>query len=728
MILNVHRTNPHNLGDMVCSPLQWFPDLAAGAEIYDVINLPKKTLNADMILGGGGLGYFEEELPLWAKHTSGRKIAWGMGCNTHGITEATYPISFSEFDLVGLRDWGTPYEWVPCPSCMSPLFDEYRTCIVDEDVVCYWHAEGGNAVCLKDKPTLTNAETDLEKVLDHLSRGSVVVTNTYHGAYWATLLGCKVIVYEPFSSRFFHFKHKPAYTHSQSKGELEFLLAHPDEIPEYPGALKECRSANLAFYKKVKDLLSVGPSPESLRKIAGYRRVRDAEPVPAAKPANQAEARVFTHSGDYGDLVYALPVIRDAGGGHLYLYEADDRRARAPMTAKHAAGIIPLLLEGAPYLKSVTWGDKPMPSEFNDFRKGWDTGSIIDWHYRAANVHPNPCPPQWLDVEPKKQAPVIIARSARYHNEAFPWRHILEFYGNDAMFVGTQKEAEALTEEFGVDVTWLETANLLELARVIAGAELFIGNQSCPLAIAEAVKVPKIIAECWPDHPNCSQERPGRINWLQGNLSLPDLLKPVIGALSLATDEIAPIREISFPNKASYCSRHGYIWVPMTNADVPSYGVKKPSWYKLMDVLQAIDSKRFHWIWWTDADSVICQPWVKLETFIDEEVDLIVAHDSNGINFGQFLIRSCEAAAEFLRMAWDMYPKYEDHPWFEQAAVQELVRSGNHRLRIKIITQREFNCYPTQLDRRKNLPFCLHCAGGGTADEKAEVLREAVLR
>jgi hypothetical protein len=40
-------------------------------------------------------------------------------------------------------------------------------------------------------------------------RADVVVANTYHGAYWATLLGRRVIVAAPFSNKFFGFRHEP---------------------------------------------------------------------------------------------------------------------------------------------------------------------------------------------------------------------------------------------------------------------------------------------------------------------------------------------------------------------------------------------------------------------------------------------------------------------------------------------------------------------------------------
>ncbi len=68
----------------------------------------------------------------------------------------------------------------------------------------------------------------------------------------------------------------------------------------------------------------------------------------------------------------------------------------------------------------------------------------------------------------------------------------------------------------------IPTANLLEVARVIAGSRLFVGNQSCPAAIAEGLKHPMIL-EVFPTMANCCFERLGRINAWGDDIELPAL-------------------------------------------------------------------------------------------------------------------------------------------------------------------------------------------------------------
>ncbi len=101
----------------------------------------------------------------------------------------------------------------------------------------------------------------------------------------------------------------------------------------------------------------------------------------------------------------------------------------------------------------------------------------------------------WIkNIEPSKESKdrVVFARSPRYNNQFFPWREAMEFYGPKAMFVGLKAEHEAFQHNFG-PIEHRPTENLLEVAELIAGSLLFLGNQSSPLAVAEGLKHPRIV-------------------------------------------------------------------------------------------------------------------------------------------------------------------------------------------------------------------------------------------
>ena len=97
----------------------------------------------------------------------------------------------------------------------------------------------------------------------------------------------------------------------------------------------------------------------------------------------------------------------------------------------------------------------------------------------------------------RRLAPIIINRTQRYaYNPDFAWGLLK---GNDCVFVGLRDEWRAFCRDF-FPVAYYPTDTLLELARIVAGAELFLGNQSFAFAIAEGLDLPRRL-EVRPTHP-----------------------------------------------------------------------------------------------------------------------------------------------------------------------------------------------------------------------------------
>lgn len=129
----------------------------------------------------------------------------------------------------------------------------------------------------------------------------------------------------------------------------------------------------------------------------------------------------------------------------------------------------------------------------------------------------------WLEVEPSQltEGKIVCNRTGRYRNSLFPWKAIVEHYRHRLVFVGLKHEWREFVSHFGY-VAWHPTTNLLEMAQLIAGAELFIGNQSCANALAEGLKKP-IIQEVSTQFPDCIYVRPGAQHVHDGGCILPDI-------------------------------------------------------------------------------------------------------------------------------------------------------------------------------------------------------------
>src|SRR6185369_9369958 len=84
---------------------------------------------------------------------------------------------------------------------------------------------------------------------------------------------------------------------------------------------------------------------------------------PDFRPPQMPGRPKFYHSGDYGDIIYSLPTIRELGGGEIYL--GPDNRSgmatRQKFDATIAANIIPLL-EAQPFIHSAAFA-KDLPPE-----------------------------------------------------------------------------------------------------------------------------------------------------------------------------------------------------------------------------------------------------------------------------------------------------------------------------------------------------------------------------
>jgi len=83
----------------------------------------------------------------------------------------------------------------------------------------------------------------------------------------------------------------------------------------------------------------------------------------------------FRHSGDLGDIIYSLPLIRSLGGGILYLNPGKplpvpiDGIPTRKFTSRKTLGMIRPLLKAQPYLVDVReWNGEEVDYELDRFR------------------------------------------------------------------------------------------------------------------------------------------------------------------------------------------------------------------------------------------------------------------------------------------------------------------------------------------------------------------------
>lgn len=250
-LISIHAMDRSNIGDIASSPFNYFETTTPvyPMNFWDVdagSTPPEKTF--PVILGGGGLYYAPTAIERLVISHRGPVIAWGIGRNGKLDDGNSGYLASERFALFGVRDWGVGHDWVPCASCASPLFDFHREDKPEHPVVVYEHKDV--PIDLQGLPCKRNSERNMEDVIRFLASGETVITNSYHGVYWAQLLGRKVLAI-PFSNRFTAFRFQPTLTTEEGwRSDLKKATGHG-------GALDACRARTLEFARRVEDLLGI---------------------------------------------------------------------------------------------------------------------------------------------------------------------------------------------------------------------------------------------------------------------------------------------------------------------------------------------------------------------------------------------------------------------------------------------------------------------------------------
>lgn len=108
----------------------------------------------------------------------------------------------------------------------------------------------------------------------------------------------------------------------------------------------------------------------------------------------------------------------------------------------------------------------------------------------------------WIDVKDgdDDHRYILINRTERYKNDHIDYSFLAKY--GDLVFTGTEKEHAKFCKEFKLDFPRLEVDSFLDLAQALKRCQFFIGNQSFPWNLANAMGVPRILEMFW-QAPNC---------------------------------------------------------------------------------------------------------------------------------------------------------------------------------------------------------------------------------
>jgi hypothetical protein len=247
----------------------------------------------------------------------------------------------------------------------------------------------------------------------------------------------------------------------------------------------------------------------------------------------------YKHSGTFGDLIYSLSVVKKMGGGNFavaigniencvaeYGYRPDevDPMHKGRFTDNDYKLLVPLLERQSYINNTQRWepGWQEPDVDLDRFRgvlfRGFEGNYVQAYHMTfGLSFAPEVLNETWLEADPVRVAPIVINRTARYRcpDGTGTWQTMLAEADivRNGVFVGNKDEHEDFVKSTGFNVEYYPVQDFKELADVIAGADLFMGNQSAAYAVAmglgkstvlETIKIkPLANNECYFPRDNC---------------------------------------------------------------------------------------------------------------------------------------------------------------------------------------------------------------------------------
>ena len=221
----------------------------------------------------------------------------------------------------------------------------------------------------------------------------------------------------------------------------------------------------------------------------------------------------FLHSGHLGDVINALPVLKQLSNKskcNLYLQIGKNLESDAVnykhkgdkiyMTERMVKMVLPLL-KNQNYINIVEiFNNQKIDIDLNLFRKMPMNFNLdeVRWYFHLTGVHVD-LSQQYLFANEHQfiNKKIVIMRSTRRKNTFINYKFLRNF--NDVLFLGLQEEYEDLKKEIP-NLKFYNCKNFLEAAEIIKSSKFFIGNSSFGFTIAEGLKVPRIM-ESYPDFP-----------------------------------------------------------------------------------------------------------------------------------------------------------------------------------------------------------------------------------
>lgn len=198
-----------------------------------------------------------------------------------------------------------------------------------------------------------------------------------------------------------------------------------------------------------------------------------------------------------------------------------------------------------------------------------------------------------------------------------------------------------------------------------------------------------------------------------------------IAMLDVHNDNYEHVYNIGSETKKSYCNKHGYDFLEYkTEHLIPRQ--RQDNWGRVQGIIYHL--KNYDWLFYLDTDILIMNHEIKIESFIDENYNLIVGPlpEEGHLMTSGLLIKNCKWSFEFFL---DLYAQVQfiDSPYyspegftatgtpnsggsyFEQSAFHYLFDNyPKYSEKIKVVPRKLFN---SEIGKYQEGDFLIHFPG-----------------
>lgn len=252
----IHRYITDNAGDKACGYYNYFLTQFVGYRcvVHDInhVHFSMITKGDVVIIGGGGL---LNSLTEWnytinkVANLAGKSIIWSAGFNMKPKTKIGIKIDWDKINIISIRDFNhnSGFRYVPCATCMLPELNYSYAIKRKIGVILHHQLKDKLPDEMKPYEAISNA-FPLQEIMQFIGSSEIILTSSYHAAYWSILMRKKCIVFSMHSEKFDYLKYLPVFYSGN-------LLLDINQARIYPNALTESRLLTLEYVKDIMNLV-----------------------------------------------------------------------------------------------------------------------------------------------------------------------------------------------------------------------------------------------------------------------------------------------------------------------------------------------------------------------------------------------------------------------------------------------------------------------------------------